>query len=85
MSDADRIAPAPSKDCMDRRDFLLATTAAAAGASLALGVNPIRAASLASNEVRVAIIGAGAQGQVLLDASIADSQSSLRRGLRYLD
>ncbi|MEI9972591.1 MAG: hypothetical protein WDO73_11350 [Ignavibacteriota bacterium] len=50
-------------------DFLLATTAAA-GASLALGVNPIRAASLASNEVRVALIGAGAQGQVLLDASL---------------
>jgi len=69
MSDADRIAPAPSKDSMDRRDFLLATTAAA-GAGLALGVNPIRAASLASNEVRVGIIGAGAQGQVLLDASL---------------
>ena len=70
MSDADRIAPAPSKDSMDRRDFLLATTAAAASAGLALGVNPIRAASLASNEVRVGIIGAGAQGQVLLDASL---------------
>ncbi|HEX3746998.1 MAG TPA: Gfo/Idh/MocA family oxidoreductase [Bryobacteraceae bacterium] len=51
---------------MDRRDFL-ATTAAA---GLALGMNPIRAASLASNEVRVAIIGAGAEGQVLLDASM---------------
>src|SRR5580658_9799825 len=50
---------------LDRRDFLLATTAAAA-----IGVNPIRAANLASNEVRVAIIGAGAQGQVLLDASL---------------
>ena len=54
---------------MDRRDFLLATTAAA-GAGLAFGAKPIRAASLASNEVRVALIGAGAQGQVLLDASL---------------
>ena len=41
-----------------------------AGAGLALGAKPIRAANLASNEVRVAIIGAGAQGQVLLDASL---------------
>src|ERR1035441_2718955 len=54
---------------MDRRDFRLATTAAG-GAGLALGAKPIRAASLASNEVRVALIGAGAQGQVLLDASL---------------
>jgi predicted dehydrogenase len=54
---------------MDRRDFLLATTAVA-GASLALGVNPISAANISSNEVRVALIGAGAQGQVLLDASL---------------
>ena len=58
------------REAMDRRDFLLTTTAAAAGAGLALGVNPIRAASLASNEIRVALIGAGAQGQVLLDASL---------------
>jgi hypothetical protein len=58
-----------SKASMDRRDFLLATTVAA-GATLGLGVNPIRAASLASNEVRVGIIGAGAQGQVLLDAAL---------------
>src|SRR4051812_23405461 len=52
---------------MDRREFL--ATTAAAGAGLALGAAPIRAANLASNEVRVALIGAGAQGQVLLDAS----------------
>ncbi|HUB80588.1 MAG TPA: Gfo/Idh/MocA family oxidoreductase [Bryobacteraceae bacterium] len=58
-----------SKGSMDRRDFLLATTAAA-GATLGLGANPIRAASLASNEVRAGIIGAGAQGQVLLDAAL---------------
>src|SRR5271165_6021422 len=65
MSDANA-----SKDSIDRRDFLLTTTAATVGAGLALGINPIRAASLASNEVRVALIGAGAQGQVLLDASL---------------
>lgn len=53
---------------MDRRDFLIATTAAA-GASLISGATPISAANLASNEVRVALIGAGAQGQVLLDAA----------------
>ena len=53
---------------LDRRDFL--ATTAAAGASLTLGANIIRAANLASNEVRVALIGAGAQGQVLLDASL---------------
>jgi len=53
---------------MDRRDFLIATTAAA-GASLVSGATPISAANLASNEVRVALIGAGAQGQVLLDAA----------------
>jgi predicted dehydrogenase len=51
---------------MDRRDFLIAT----AGASLALGANPIHATNLASNEVRVALVGAGAQGQVLLDAAL---------------
>lgn len=53
---------------MDRRDFLIATTAAA-GASFVSGATPISAANLASNEVRVALIGAGAQGQVLLDAA----------------
>jgi predicted dehydrogenase len=54
---------------MDRRDFLLASTAAA-GAGFALGATPISAANLASNEVRVALLGVGAQGQVLLDASL---------------
>ena len=76
MSDSERNTPNPPSanpqggaNSMDRRDFLLATTAAA-GAGLALGPYPIRAANLASNEVRVAIVGAGAQGQVLLDASL---------------
>ena len=75
MSDSDRNTPKPpsgqTKDggnAMDRREFLLATTAA--GAGLALAVNPIRATNLASNELRVALIGAGAEGQVLLDASM---------------
>src|ERR1700728_3540967 len=52
-------------ETMDRRDFLRTATAVAA-----LGAAPIRAAALASNELRVALIGAGAQGQVLLDASL---------------
>jgi len=55
---------------MDRRKFLLGTTAAAAGAELVLGAKPISAADLSSNEIRVALIGAGAQGQVLLDACL---------------
>jgi predicted dehydrogenase len=54
---------------MDRRDFLIATTAAA-GAGLVSAASPISAANLTSNEVRVALIGAGAQGQVLLDAAL---------------
>ena len=62
------IAPEPATNSMDRREFL--ATTAAAGATLALGATPIRAANLASNEVRVGLIGAGAQGQVLLDASL---------------
>ena len=58
-------------DLMDRRKFLLGTTAAtAAGAELVLSANPISAANLSSNEIRVALIGAGAQGQVLLDACL---------------
>jgi len=58
-------------DLMDRRKFLLGTTAAtAAGAELVLGAKPISAADLSSNEIRVALIGAGAQGQVLLDACL---------------
>jgi predicted dehydrogenase len=53
---------------IDRRDFLVAT--AAAGAGLALGADPLGAVTRASNELRVALIGAGAQGQVLLDACL---------------
>jgi predicted dehydrogenase len=61
----------PSSDsnpnaAMDRREFLAATAAT----GLALGATPISAANLSSNEVRVGLIGAGAQGQVLLDASL---------------
>ena len=52
---------------MDRREFLKAATVA--GATLAGAATPISAVNRASNEVRVALIGAGAQGQVLLDAS----------------
>jgi predicted dehydrogenase len=56
-------------DLIDRRGFLLATTAAA-GAGLAVSAAPVSGLNRASNEVRVALIGAGAQGQVLLDASL---------------
>ena len=52
---------------MDRREFLASATA---GAILAGAPAAISAANRASNEVRVALIGAGAQGQVLLDASL---------------
>src|ERR1017187_4377184 len=52
---------------MDRREFLFA--AGAAGATLVGGPSTISALNRASNEIRVALIGAGTQGQVLLDAS----------------
>ena len=52
---------------MDRREFLATATA---GAILAGAPAAISATNRASNEVRVALIGAGAQGQVLLDASL---------------
>ena len=64
------MSDSPLTDRMDRREFLLGTTAAAAGAELILSANPISAANLSSNEIRVALIGAGAQGQVLLDACL---------------
>ena len=54
---------------LDRRDFLIGSSLAA-GASLVLGSTPISATKLSSNEVRVALLGAGAQGQVLLDACL---------------
>src|ERR1035438_10112211 len=52
---------------MDRREFLIAATAA--GATVDGGATPVSAVNRASNEVRVALIGTGAQGQVLFDAS----------------
>lgn len=53
---------------MDRRNFILTTTAA--GAGLVLNPKSIAAATRGSNDLRVALIGAGAQGQVLLDACL---------------
>src|ERR1039458_9506723 len=53
----------------DRRDFLVGSSLAA-GAGLIFGATPISAARPSSNEVRVALLGAGAQGQVLLDACL---------------
>src|ERR1039457_6652631 len=54
---------------LDRRDFLIGSSLAA-GAGLVFGATPISAAKPSSNEVRVALLGAGAQGQVLLDACL---------------
>ena len=61
----------PKEDgkALDRRDFLIGSSLAA-GAGLVLGSTPISATKLSSNEVRVALLGAGAQGQVLLDACL---------------
>lgn len=53
---------------MDRRDFLLKTTAA--GAGLVLAPAAVTGAGAAASEIRVALIGAGAQGQVLMDACL---------------
>ncbi|MBZ5495001.1 MAG: Gfo/Idh/MocA family oxidoreductase [Acidobacteriia bacterium] len=53
---------------MDRRDFLRKTTAA--GATLALAPESLASAGGGSGEIRVALIGAGAQGQVLMDACL---------------
>ena len=52
---------------MDRREFLVAATVS--GAAL-VGATPMKALNQASNEVRVALLGAGAQGQVLLEAAM---------------
>lgn len=52
---------------MDRREFLVA--AGASGAVL-LGGSPVEALNRGSNEIRVALLGAGAQGQVLLEAAM---------------
>src|ERR1017187_3442305 len=52
---------------LDRRDFLIGSSLAA---GLVFGATPISAAKPSSNEVRVALLGAGAQGQVLLDACL---------------
>jgi predicted dehydrogenase len=52
---------------MNRREFLTATTAA--GVAILGGV-PIKALNRASNEVRIGIIGVGAQGQVLTEATL---------------
>ena len=53
---------------MDRRDFLLKTTAA--GAGLVLAPAAVTRAGAAASEIRVALIGAGAQGQVLMDSCL---------------
>ena len=52
---------------MDRREFIVA--AAASGAAL-VGATPLQALNQSSNEIRVALLGAGAQGQVLLEAAM---------------
>ena len=49
---------------VDRRDFLKTTAAA----SLALGASGLAAAAGGSNDLRVALIGAGNQGMVLLES-----------------
>jgi predicted dehydrogenase len=49
---------------LDRRDFLKATAAA----GLALGSRSVGAASGGSNDLRVALVGAGNQGMVLLES-----------------
>lgn len=84
---------------MDRRGFLRSATAV--GAGLALGSTALHAASQAAgtnshSPLRVALIGAGAQGQVLLDAgrridglrfeAVCDiwEAYNLRRGFRIL-
>ena len=56
-------------DLIDRRDFLIASSAIA-GASLVAAATPVSGVNRLTNEVRVALIGAGAQGQVLLDAAL---------------
>ena len=52
---------------MDRREFIVAATAS--GAAL-VGATPLQALNQSSNEIRVALLGAGAQGQVLLEAAM---------------
>lgn len=56
--------PDVSADTIDRRDFLKTTAAA----SLAVGSRSLAAAAGGTNDLRVALVGAGSQGMVLLEA-----------------
>lgn len=62
-----RVGAQKGKIEMDRREFMVAATASSAAL---VSVAPIGALNLGSNELRVALLGAGAQGQVLLEAAM---------------
>ena len=60
----------PKKSKIDRRSFLGYGAAAGAGVMMS-GIAPVRAAARRqSADLNVALIGAGAQGQVLLDSCV---------------
>jgi len=67
----------PENKGLNRREFL--HTTAAAGASLA--ITPVvfgQSAGAKVDDINVAILGAGAQGQVLLDAMLKIPNSGIR-------
>lgn len=64
---------------MNRRSFLRSTAAAGAGLVLSSSVNPV-AGNDSSGDIRVALIGAGTQGEVLLNACIKMGADS---GIRF--
>jgi len=64
---------------MNRRSFLRSTAAAGTGLVLSSSVNPV-AGNDSSGDIRVALIGAGTQGEVLLNACVKMGADS---GIRF--
>jgi len=67
----------PTKKEINRRSFLRSTAAASAGLALAPMVSS-RAASGKPDDINIALLGAGAEGQVLMNAILKSKDSGVR-------